>query len=977
MGKSESAAAVTIYFSATCPDCKQAKKQFDEWGIPYDTRDIADPDVSRELLEEHGSGTAPTIVIGDQVFIGYARNHAAIVKALEKAGLLGAVEEAGPAEPAIDPVCGMTVEPASAAATAVHEGKTYYFCSAGCRDKFVADPEKYLQGGVEPMAMEAEPAPVPATGTVRMRIPVAGMTCASCVEKVEKGLAGLDGVETVTANLANDTVDLSYLPNRIAPTRIVEEIKSLGYEPHLARVTLPIEGMTCASCVQKVESALRGVPGTVEANVNFATETAAVTFDPGEAALADFKKAVAGAGDYRVLEAVEGTDIREVQAEAQREYVSNLLAKFVGSAILTFIIMVLSMGESLPGIKSIDMKTRFYVLLVLTIPVMFWAGTPFFKGAWAALKHRTADMNTLVAVGTLAAFIYSAVVTIAPVSTFMSLGKTPDVYFDSAAMIITLILLGRLLEARAKGRASGAIAKLLGLKAKVAHVIRDGKEADVPLDEVEVGDLLAVRPGETIPVDGEIVEGSSAVDEAMLSGESMPVDKNVGDRVVGSTIILTGSFRFRANRVGKDTVLAQIVRLVEEAQGAKAPIQRLADRVASVFVPVVISIAVATFIVWILAGPPPALTYALLNFVAVLIIACPCALGLATPTAIMVGTGKGAELGILIRGGEVLEETRRIDTVIFDKTGTLTVGKPSVTDVFALGNGAGDEVLMLAASAEMDSEHPLGVAVKEEAEAKGLALERPESFEAVPGKGVRATIGSRRVLLGNPGFLADEGFRSDELAEKIDELSGQGKTCTGLVVDEEPAGVIALADTIKENAREAVSELRSMDIEVYMITGDNERTARAIAEQAGIDNVLAEVLPRDKADTVAKLQEEGKKVAMVGDGINDAPALARADVGIALGAGTDIAIEASDITLIRDDLRSVTDAIKLSRKTVTIIKQNLFWAFFYNTLGIPIAAGVLYPIWGILLNPMYAAAAMAFSSVSVVTNSLRLRRARL
>jgi Cu+-exporting ATPase len=608
---------------------------------------------------------------------------------------------------------------------------------------------------------------------------------------------------------------------------------------------------------------------------------------------------------------------------------------------------------------------------------MFWAGTPFFKGAWAALKHRTADMNTLVAVGTLAAFIYSAVVTIAPVSTFMSLGKTPDVYFDSAAMIITLILLGRLLEARAKGRASGAIAKLLGLKAKVAHVIRDGKEADVPLDEVEVGDLLAVRPGETIPVDGEIVEGSSAVDEAMLSGESMPVDKNVGDRVVGSTINLTGSFRFRANRVGKDTVLAQIVRLVEEAQGAKAPIQRLADRVASVFVPVVISIAVATFIVWILAGPPPALTHALLNFVAVLIIACPCALGLATPTAIMVGTGKGAELGILIRGGEVLEETRRIDTVIFDKTGTLTVGKPSVTDVFALGNGAGDEVLMLAASAEMDSEHPLGVAVKEEAEAKGLALERPESFEAVPGKGVRATIGSRRVLLGNPGFLADEGFRSDELAEKIDELSGQGKTCTGLVVDEEPAGVIALADTIKENAREAVSELRSMDIEVYMITGDNERTARAIAEQAGIDNVLAEVLPRDKADTVAKLQEEGKKVAMVGDGINDAPALARADVGIALGAGTDIAIEASDITLIRDDLRSVTDAIKLSRKTVTIIKQNLFWAFFYNTLGIPIAAGVLYPIWGILLNPMYAAAAMAFSSVSVVTNSLRLRRARL
>jgi len=982
MGKDEATAApVTIYFSATCPDCGQAKRQFDEWGIPYDTRDIADPDVSRELAELHGSRMAPTIVIGDRVFIGYARNHAAVVKAVEDAGLVSAgevAEEPGEPTTAIDPVCGMTVEKGKAAATTSYRGTTYYFCSIGCRDKFAADPEKYLEGGVEPMATDAGAVPVKAAGgTVRLSIPVAGMTCASCVETVEKGLSRLEGVETVTANFGNDTVTLSYRPDRIAPTRIVEEIKSLGYEPHLALVTMPIEGMTCASCVQKVENALRGVPGTVEANVNFATETAAVTYDPGAATLADFKKAVAGAGDYRVLEAVEGTDIHDVQMKAQREYVSDLMTKFVGSAVLTTIIMVLSMGENLPGIKLIDMKTRFYVLLVLTIPVMFWAGTPFLKGAWGSLKHRTADMNTLVAVGTLSAFIYSTVVTIAPASTFMSLGMTPDVYFDSAAMIITLVLLGRLLEARAKGRASGAIAKLLGLRAKVAHVIKDGLETDVPLDEVEVGDLLAVRPGETIPVDGEIVEGSSAVDEAMLSGESIPVDKNIGDPVVGSTINLTGSFRFRANRVGKDTVLAQIVRLVEEAQGTKAPIQRLADRVASVFVPVVILIAVVTFVVWILAGPAPALTYALSNFVAVLIIACPCAMGLATPTAIMVGTGRGAELGVLIRGGEVLEETRRIDVVIFDKTGTLTVGKPSVTDVFALEDRSTDEVLKFAASAEMDSEHPLGAAVRAEAEAKGLALERPGSFEAVPGKGLRAAIDGRKVLLGNPGFLAGEGFVADELTSKIEEFAVQGKTCMGLVVDGKPAGVIALADTIKDNAREAVSELREMGIEVYMITGDNERTAKAIAKQAGIENVLAEVIPQDKADTVARLQEEGKKVAMVGDGINDAPALARADVGIALGAGTDIAIEASDITLIRDDLRSVTDAIKLSRKTFSTIKQNLFWAFFYNSLGIPIAAGILYPIWGILLNPMYAAAAMAFSSVSVVTNSLRLRRARL
>ena len=452
MGKGEGTVpAVTIYFSATCPECKQAKRQFDEWGIPYDARDIADPEVSRELLEDHGSRMAPTIVIGGQVFIGYARNHAAIVKAVEEAGLVGAGEETVEDGPAIDPVCGMTIEREKAAATTSYKGTTYYFCSVGCRDKFTADPEKYLRGGVEPMATEETSEMKHAGGTVRLRIPVAGMTCASCVETVEKGLSHLEGVETVSANFANDTVDVSYLPDRIAPSRIVEEIKSLGYEPHLARVTLPIEGMTCASCVQKVENALRGVQGTVEANVNFATETAAVTYDPGAATLTDFKKAVSGAGDYRVLEAVEGTDIREVQAKAQREYVSDLMAKFVGSAVLTVIIMVLSMGESLPGIKSIDMKTRFYILLVLTIPVMFWAGTPFLRGAWGALKHHTADMNTLVAVGTLAAFIYSTVVTIAPMSTFMSLGKTPDVYFDSAAMIITLILLGRLLEARARG----------------------------------------------------------------------------------------------------------------------------------------------------------------------------------------------------------------------------------------------------------------------------------------------------------------------------------------------------------------------------------------------------------------------------------------------------------------------------------------------------------------------------------------------
>ena len=976
--------AITVYFSPTCPDCASARKQLEEWGVRYEGRDINEPEVGRELLEERGSSVVPTIVIGDRVFTGFARNHAAIIEALQEAGLIEKPVEPALEEPQIDPVCGMSVLPSSAAATTEHKGSTYYFCSEACRKKFVADPEKYLEGARERMDApeQAEPSGdgTATQGTARLRIPVGGMTCASCVDKVEKGLSRLPGVEAVTANFASDTVDVSFLPDRVTPARITDEIKSLGYEPHLSRVMLPIEGMTCASCVQKVEKALRRVPGAVEANVNFATETATLLYDTSQASLADFRNAVASAGDYRALEVVEGSDMREAQAEAQKAYVSALMAKFVGSAILTAIIMVLSMGENLPGIKSIDMKTRFYILLVLTIPVMFWAGMPFMRGAWAALKHRTADMNTLVAMGTLSAFIYSAVVTIAPHGTFKGIagmGDMPAVYFDSAAMIITLILLGRLLEARAKGRASNAIEKLLGLRARVAHVVKDGVDTDVPLEFVEVGDLLAVRPGETIPVDGEILEGASAVSESMLSGESLPVDKQAGDAVTGSTINLTGSFRFRATRVGKDTVLSQIVRLVEEAQGHKAPIQRLADRVASVFVPVVISVAVATFVVWILAGPAPALTYALLNFVAVLVIACPCALGLATPTAIMVGTGRGADLGVLIRGGEVLERARLIDAIVFDKTGTLTEGKPSVTDVVSLGGRSEVDILMLAASAEMDSEHPLAAAVRSKAVASGAEAVRPQSFEAVPGKGIRAKVEGRNVLLGNPAFLVSEGIGATAFETQVGRLSSEGKTGMVLAVDGEPAGIIALADTIKEGAAEAVEQLGEMGMEIFMITGDNERTAKAIAAQVGIDHVLAEVLPGDKASTVAKLQGEGKVVAMVGDGINDAPALAQADIGIAIGAGADIAIEASDITLIGADLRAVVDAIKLSRKTFSTIKQNLFWAFFYNTLGIPIAAGVLYPVWGILLNPMFAAAAMAFSSVSVVTNSLRLRRAKL
>jgi Cu+-exporting ATPase len=978
---------VTVYFSSTCPDCARAKQQFEEWGVAYDGRDIEEGDNAVEMYEDFSSTVVPTIVIGGEAFLGFSRNRDGIVKALERLGLLGEAGAEADDSPRIDPVCGMEVVPSKAAAEADYGGRTYYFCNVKCREKFVADPERYLAAGTAAEPMEdaeaddgAEPMPASGRAAARLHIPVGGMTCASCVEKVEKGLAGLEGVESATANFATDSVEVTYLPDRIAPNRITAEIKSLGYEPLLASVMLPIEGMSCASCVQKVEKALRGVEGVAEANVNFGTETARVEYDPGQASVSDFKKAVASAGDYRVLEVVEGADMREAQEEAQQHYVAQLLGKFLSAAVLTLIIMILSMGENLPGIKSIDMQTRYYMLLALTIPVMFWSGSMFFRGAWAALKHKTSDMNTLVAVGTLSAFIYSLVVTITP-KTFEGLAGMskmgPAVYYDSAAMIITLILLGRLLEARAKGRASGAIAKLLGLQAKVAHVVRDGREEDIPLEDVEAGDVLAVRPGETIPVDGDILEGASAVNESMLSGESLPVDKQPGDQVVGSTINLTGSFRFRATRVGKETVLSQIVRMVEEAQGQKAPIQRLADRVASVFVPAVFGIAVVTFIIWISFGPDPKFTYALLTFVSVLIIACPCALGLATPTAIMVGTGRGAEMGILIRGGEVLEQARLVDTIVFDKTGTLTVGAPSVTDLVILNGMPEERALALAASAEMDSEHPLGMAVRAEAEGRGLAVVRPSEFEAVPGKGIVATVDGERVVIGNPNFLKERGFDAAAFEVEAEHLAGQGKTSMVLAVNDEPAGVIALADTIKENSREAVEQLREMGMEVFMITGDNERTAHAIAAQAGIDNVIAEVLPQDKANEVIRLQAEGKVVAMVGDGINDAPALVASDLGIALGAGTDIAIEASDITLIRDDLTAVVDAIKLSRRTFKTIKQNLFWAFFYNILGIPIAAGVLYPIWGILLNPMFAAAAMAFSSVSVVTNSLRLRKAKL
>ena len=741
----------------------------------------------------------------------------------------------------------------------------------------------------------------------------------------------------------------------------------------MEQASLSVGGMSCAACVVRVEKALGGLEGVEKAAVNFATEKAQVTYDPKRVDLEKFRQAIEEAG-YQ-FRGVARAELRDREREEREKELSLLRKKLVFSSILGAVIMVLSMPHFIPYLKDVPHQILFYLLFVLTTPVQFWAGKQFLTGAWGAARHGSADMNTLIAVGTLSAYLYSSMATFAP-AFFHQSGLTPTVYFDSAAMIIALILLGRLLEARAKGQTSEAIRKLMGLAPKTARVVREGQEADVPIEAVQKDDLIRVRPGEKIPVDGRIREGHSAVDESMLTGESLPVDKNPGDEVIGATLNKSGSFLFEATRVGEETALAQIIRLVEQAQGSKAPIQRLADKVAGIFVPVVMGIAVVTFLIWFFWGPSPAFTFSLLNFVAVMIIACPCALGLATPTAIMVGTGKGAENGILIKGGESLESVHRLTTIVFDKTGTLTRGQLTVTDIVPGENVSPEELLSLAAGVERYSEHPLGEAIVRQAKEKNLDLKGVENFQAISGQGVRADLEGKTLWIGNRRLMENQGFDLSPFLESAEGLAGQGKTLMFAALEGTVIGLLALADTLKDYSKEAVADLKQMGLEVIMLTGDNRQTAQAIGSQLQVDRVIAEVLPQDKTEQIKKLQAEGKKVAMVGDGINDAPALAQADVGIAIGSGTDVAMEASDITLIRDDLRVIVTAIKLSKRTIRTIRQNLFWAFFYNILGIPIAAGVLYPFWGILLNPILASAAMAFSSVSVVSNSLRLRRFR-
>ncbi len=778
-----------------------------------------------------------------------------------------------------------------------------------------------------------------------------------------------------------------------------------------ARIEIPVEGMTCAACQASVQKALQRQPGVLDAAVNLMLKSAAVTYDPAVATPEALVAAIRDTGYEAELPRDDANDFAEQEARdrSQVEEFRALRRKALASGAAGIVAMGVSMplmtaGHAgahlgpvadpfmrwametmtpalrrvLPWLYRIDPAVLSWGLLLLTLGVMAWAGRHFYVRAWSALRHRSADMNTLVAVGTGAAFLFSAAATIAP-GFFLARGVAPDVYYEAVVIIIALILTGNTFEARAKGRTAAALRALVALQPRTARVLRGNQETDVPVEEVRGGDTVVVRPGERIPVDGELLSGASAVDESMLTGESRPVEKGPGDRVIGGTINRTGAFRYRATGLGSASVLAQIVRLMREAQGSRAPIQKLADRISGVFVPVVIGLALLTFAVWLLAAGPGSVVRAAAAAVAVLIIACPCAMGLAVPTAVMVATGRGAELGILIKGGEALQRAGDVTTVVLDKTGTLTAGRPAVTDVILPPSGSTtqDELMRLVAALESSSEHPLADAMAQHAKERKLELPKPEGFQSFTGLGVAGIVEGSFLAVGNAGLMAEYAVDPAPLAADAGRLSGEGKTAVYVARDGELAGLIAVADPLKPTAREAVARLAALGLDVVLLTGDDRKTAEAVARQAGIRTVVAGVLPAGKVAEVRRLQGEGKVVAMVGDGINDAPALAQGDVGIAIGTGTDIAMEAGDVTLMRGDPRGVATAVALSRRTLRTMRQNLFWAFLYNVIGIPIAAGVLYPRFGILLSPILASAAMAASSVSVVTNSLRLRRARV
>lgn len=823
-----------------------------------------------------------------------------------------------------------------------------------------------------PVATRSAPAPI-----AQIELSVAGMTCPHCPPKVEQALRDVPGVSSAHVNLANQAAHVTYDPTSAKAGNLIMAIRRAGYIAGTAKVRIPIAYMHCSSCILRIELELGMTPGVVKAEASAMTNAVDVEYQPEMTTFDQLKAAIERAG-YDVAQPKVEPEIEteDPEEQARQAEYKLLMQKFWFAAAVSVPVMLFSYPDLVPGLRDwmpMGSGTRRVVwafLGLLSLPVLVWSGSQFFTGMWNGLKHRSANMHTLIAIGVTAAFVYSVVAVAFP-GVFPRL-ELAEVFWDVTTVVIAFVVLGLALEIKAKGRTSEAIKKLIGLQAKTARVVRDGKELDLPVEEVLVGDTVIVRPGDKVPVDGELIEGSSAVDESMITGESIPVEKRVGDEVIGATLNKTGSFKFRATKVGKDTALANIIRMVKDAQGSKAPIQRVVDAVSGYFVPTVMILAVLAFVAWYVFGPEPRFVYATIVLVTTLIIACPCALGLATPTSLTVGIGKGAENGILIRSGDALQSAERLDAIILDKTGTITRGEPSLTDVVAKGV---DEttVLKLAASLERGSEHPLGEAIVIGARTRKIELIDAKDFAAIPGHGVGGRVDERDVLLGNAKLMRDRGIAIDDFSPDWERLASEGKTPMYVAADGNVLGLVAVADTVKPDSKAAIEVLKQLGIEVVMLTGDNERTAKAIAHQVGVDRVLAEVLPDDKAHEVQKLQIEGKKVGMVGDGINDAPALAQADVGFAIGTGTDVAIEASDVTLIKGSLMGVVTAIEISRATMRNVRQNLVGAFGYNTLGIPVAMGVLYPFFGLLLSPLIAAAAMAFSSVTVVTNANRLR----
>ncbi len=804
---------------------------------------------------------------------------------------------------------------------------------------------------------------------------VGGMGCAACAARIEKILQSLPGVLEAQVNFAAETARIVYDPRRVSPSLFEERVKEEGYElkplaTSLEEVSFRIGGMTCAACAARIEKALSRLPGVKEATVSFAASQGRVLYDPSLLSLADMRRIIEEEG-YHFL----GLVAEETPPGEEEKRLSSLRKRLLVAWSLAPLVFVLSMPGLFPWVKGISQPLRFYLLFALSTPVQFYAGGEFLRRAFAALKHRRADMNTLVSLGTLAAYSYSAVVTFFP-GVFLRAGLPLHVYFDSAVMIIAFVLLGRYLEVRARGRATEAVRRLLSLAPPVARVIRDGKEQEVPATSLTPGDIVIVKPGERLPADGVILEGRSALDESMLTGESLPVEKGPGERVIGGTLNTSGVLKIRVEKTGQDTVLATIARLVEEAQGSKARIQRLADKVAGVFVPLVLLVATVTFLAWYLWGPAPRLTNALLSFVSVLVIACPCAMGLATPAAVMVATGRAAREGILVKNALALEEGARVEICVFDKTGTLTRGQPEVRDIVPAPGQTIERVLKVAGALEEHSEHPLSRAIV--SKAKHFSPFEAEEVRAEVGFGVVGRVEGRPAGVGKRELLQQFGVRlPEELLKAAARLARKGQTVVWVFWGEETLGLISLADSPRPEAKEAVRILKGLGLRVFMLTGDNQATARAVAEELGLDDFWAEVLPAEKSRKIEELRQRGVRVAMVGDGVNDAPALAAADLGIALSSGTDIALEAADVALLRPDLRLVPKTLRLSRKTLRIIKQNLFWAFAYNVLAIPLAAGLLYPLYGLRLSPTIAAAAMAMSSVSVVTNALRLKRTNL